>query len=109
MEIIYQNKWTSQFASKQAVELSKNEWGEALYELTGEQINRGLAKCRAEFKWPPSIAEFLQAAKVEDNPEHQGAAYRAFKPLSKPESTPEVKKAAMKEIKGIFSKKISLT
>ena len=50
-----------------------SEWSAGLSGLTGEQIGRAIKHCRAELKWPPTIAEFRQAA-------HDGmdATQRAF-------------------------------
>ncbi len=78
----------------------RQEWGEALAELTGDEIKLGLYRCRKEKTWPPSIAEFIELAKPR-NPEdwrHKGAAYRYFKRgLPKPRN----KEAALEAIRGI--------
>ena len=108
MNAIYLNKWTSQFATERDILLSKSEWAEGLFGLSADEIKRGLKKCRDEFKWPPSIAEFIQAAKGNKNTmEQNGAAYQVFKPLPKPESNPEVKDAALAQMRGIFNKRMA--
>jgi hypothetical protein len=60
--VIYEQKFTDKFADQNAIEAAMNEWGEALNGLTDVQIQRGLATTRRNNPWPPSIAEFYQAA-----------------------------------------------
>ena len=73
---IYRQKFTDQFADTQEQQESMQEWGEALVNLTGVQIKRGIEECRANKTWPPSIAEFIELAKGPAEWEHKGAAYK---------------------------------
>ena len=59
---IYETRFTEKFVNSADMESSMNEWGEALVGLTDAQIQRGLKTVRLKNHWPPSIAEFYQAA-----------------------------------------------
>jgi len=37
-------------------------WSEFLDKFTDEQITSGLEKCKSKYEWPPSMAEFRNAA-----------------------------------------------
>jgi hypothetical protein len=106
MHGIYLNKWASQFHTSDDVDIARAEWSEGLAGMTGEEIKKALDKCRKEFVWAPSIAEFRSAGLGGSNlPEQNTAAYRAFKRLPRPESDPVVKQAAMRKIREIMSNK----
>lgn len=45
------------------LELLAREWEIGLAGLTGQEIDRGLKHCRTQLRYPPSIAEFRQAAR----------------------------------------------
>jgi len=45
------------------LELLTREWQQGLQGLTGHEIDRGLKHCRANHRFPPSIAEFRAAAR----------------------------------------------
>ena len=106
MQGIFLSKWTSQFHTVNDINIARVEWSEGLAGMSGEQIKKALEKCRAEFKWPPSIAEFRLAGMGGNNLSEQNtAAYREFKRLPIPEADPEVKRAAMSLIKDMISNK----
>ena len=76
---IYDNKFTDKYSTIAELDAAQKEWGEALVDLTGNEIKRGIESCRDTKAWPPSIAEFKELAKggVEDW-EHGGPAYKEF-------------------------------
>jgi len=65
MSSIYGNKWTKGFASQEIENFAKREWYEGLTSanLSPDQIREGLDKCRNSQEWPPTISEFIAAAK----------------------------------------------
>ena len=106
MHGIYLNKWTSQFHSESDVDIARGEWAEGLAGMTGDQIKLALDKCRKEFVWAPSIAEFRSAGMGGSSlPEQNRAAYKAFSRLPSPMVDPEVKRAAMSIIKEMIGNK----
>lgn len=62
LEAIYLQKWADQFRTQEMLKASMEEWGKGLSDLQDAQIGRAIEVCRNEHKWPPSIAEFRQAA-----------------------------------------------
>ena len=106
MHGIYLNKWTSQFHTEQDVDIARGEWAEGLAGMSGDQIKKALDKCRKEFVWAPSIAEFRSAGMGGSSlPEQNRAAYKAFSRLPSPMVDPEVKRAAMSIIKEMIGNK----
>lgn len=105
LESIFGKKWNDQFSTEQRLESAMSEWGIGLYGLTGDQIKRGIDKTRLECKWPPSIAEFVQFAKGQDESwEHRGAAYQvAPKALPKPKTDPEKVRSNLQAMRGALS------
>lgn len=82
-EAIYGNLFVDRFKTQEDYEAAMQEWAEALVVLSGEQIKRGIEKCRVVKTFPPSIAEFMTLAREEMG--YQGAAYRFYRPaLPKP-------------------------
>jgi hypothetical protein len=103
MQSIYLTKWTSQFHTEYDIRATKQEWAEGLQGMTGEEIKKALKKCREEFNWPPSIAEFRLAGIGGGNlPEQNSAAYKEFKRLPRPKADPKIKEAAMSRIKELM-------
>lgn len=94
---IWPMAWPNIVASNDIDEIA-HEWSEGLAGLDGEQIKRGIEQCRQRCKWPPSIAEFRQAAEgVDENLRHAGAAYRIHESsrLLKADPNEETKKTAV--------------
>lgn len=62
----YPNRWRASFSSEQAIRNWRESWAEVFQEerLTFDEVKAGLAKCRREYDWPPSISEFLKACRV---------------------------------------------
>ena len=91
LRVIYGAKWDAQFADAALHDAAVVEWGIGLAGLSGEQIKRGIDRCRAELEWPPAIAVFLRLAKSADGWEHRGPAYRLHVPaLPKPKASGDV-------------------
>ncbi len=65
MSSIYGNKWTKGFASQEIESFAKREWYDAVVKanLSPEQVRERLDQCRDNQEWPPTISEFIQAAK----------------------------------------------
>jgi len=75
---IWGQRWTSQFPTAESLDLSRAEWTDAISALSAEELRRGIITCRDTHAWPPSIAEFLTAAR--QGHEHHTAAYRIVDP-----------------------------
>lgn len=59
MACIFPYSWAGQFPHEVATEVAKSEWLEGLHDLTEEQIERGLHRCRRKGRaLPPSIGVF---------------------------------------------------
>lgn len=59
MALIYSQKWTTNIPNTETAQLIENEWTQGVAWLTPAQIDHGVDRMRAEFEWPPSIAEFI--------------------------------------------------
>lgn len=61
----YPNKWRSNFRDEQAVQDWRISWAEAFEDegLTANDVALGIKNCRRMFDWPPSLTEFLRAAR----------------------------------------------
>ena len=59
-QAIWGYKWTNSLSNNEAIAIAQAEWGQALSHLSGEEIKKGIEHCRANFKYPPSITEFLE-------------------------------------------------
>lgn len=57
-QTIWGIKWANVIPNEDYLNAAKMEWGEALHDLTGEEIAKGIEYSRANLEWPPSIAEF---------------------------------------------------
>lgn len=68
---IYPHKWRSAFASEQAIQNWRDAWSDAFLEerLAPSEIKTGLAACRKQFEWPPSLPEFLKICRPNLEPE----------------------------------------
>ena len=98
---IYRQKFSDQFACEEEQKESMQEWGEALADLTGQQIKRGLDECRSQKSWPPSIAEFIELAKGSSSWEHKSGAYKRLqKALPKPVNR-EIGRQALSNLRGV--------
>ena len=71
--MIWPQSWGNIISNVSNLELFKNEWQEALAGMTAQQIKTGIEYSRTRHKWPPTIAEFIEAC-------HEGAnlEQRAF-------------------------------
>lgn len=63
LQAIYGARWDDQFPSEERHDAAMAEWAQALAGLSGDQIRRGIERCRVECEWPPSIAKFVALAK----------------------------------------------
>ena len=103
-EGIFGIRWSEQFRTEQVLESAMQEWAIGLAGLSGEQIKRGLDKCRSDCKWPPTIAEFLDMALERGTWEHASPAYRVNRDLlalPKPRDV-ESAKAHLVAMKGLL-------
>ena len=64
LRAIYMDKWDRCFHSDEELQASKYEWSEGLAGMSGDDIKRAIEHCRLNIKWPPSIAEFIEAGKI---------------------------------------------
>lgn len=55
-------KWHDHLAACGGLDAVAAEWRIGIEEMSGEQIKRALSHCRLHRAWPPSIAEFRDAA-----------------------------------------------
>ena len=104
LRAIYGAKWDEQFPDAALHDAAVVEWGIGLAGLSGEQIQRGIDRCRAELDWPPSIAGFLRLAKSgADSWEHAGPAYRVNVPaLRKPKARREIVEHGLRQLRAVF-------
>lgn len=65
LRAIYLDKWDRCFNSDQELSAAKFEWSEGLAGMNGDAVKRAIEHCRQNIKWPPSIAEFIDASKIE--------------------------------------------
>lgn len=72
---IWGMKWTSHVEACGGVDDVANEWRIGIDGMSGEQIKSALAVCRKRCVWPPTIAEFRDAASDGLTPEQR--AFRA--------------------------------
>lgn len=89
------------------LEAAINEWAIGLAGLSGDNIKRGLDKCRTDCKWPPSIAEFLDLAMERGTWEHTSPAYREnekVKALPRPRNI-EASRAHLERLRGVLNAK----
>lgn len=73
--VIWPRAWADQFGGVDRGLLAA-EWSQGLAGLTGDQIKRGIERCRNDKPWPPSIAEFREAARDGMNAEQRALAAR---------------------------------
>ena len=62
----YPNRWRASFGSEQAIRNWRESWAEVFEDerISFDEVKAGLAKCRREYDWPPSIAEFVKACRT---------------------------------------------
>lgn len=53
------------------LDLTIAEWAQAIEDLSDDQILQGIERCRNELRFPPSVAEFLEAATRARPPAHR--------------------------------------
>lgn len=79
------------------------QWSYGLQDLSQEEINRALDKCRTEVRFPPTLPEFFQLARsgiVKERTNHE--AYIEFKPTKKIECDPEIAKLHLEKMKQVL-------
>lgn len=61
----YPGRWRKDFPDPQSIENWRESWAEAFEEegITPEEMMVGLQQARKRYAWPPSVAEFIQAAR----------------------------------------------
>ena len=57
LSMIYMEKFTKFFPDDDTVEDWLQTWGEAMYDLTGEEIKHGLEVLARDYAWPPTMAD----------------------------------------------------
>lgn len=67
---IYTHRFESAYGDETTLNMAKREWAMTLVGTTTEQIEFALERCKREYAWPPTIAEFLKL--LEPNPEDLG-------------------------------------
>ena len=60
---IFGTRFESTFGTKDAIEIAKREWALCLIGVSEGLLAQALHRCKTEFSWPPSIAEFLKLLK----------------------------------------------
>lgn len=99
---IYTHRFESAYGDESTLNMAKREWAMSLLGTSTEQIEFALERCKREYAWPPTIAEFLKL--LEPNPEdlglpsvelaYQEACLHAHDPLQHTWSHPCVQLAA---------------
>ena len=74
--VIWMRTWAD-LVSKVDIDILRREWAEGLAGLSGEQVKLGIEICRAQSVWPPTIAEFRDAAQGGRNAEQRAFDARA--------------------------------
>lgn len=67
-ESIWGDKWLNRVGNLEMLRVVTEDWSQALDGFTGDEIKRGIDTCRAKHTWPPSIAEFIEAARPNRDP-----------------------------------------
>lgn len=70
----YPGRWRKDFPDPQSIANWQESWAEAFEEegITPDEVKVGLREVRKRYQWPPSVAEFIQAARP---PVNVDAAY----------------------------------
>ena len=66
--VIYMEKFTRFFDEPDVTEDWLNTWGEALSDMTGEEIKYGLSIVATNHPWPPTMGEFNACCKAAPKP-----------------------------------------
>ena len=82
-QVLYGNKWTSNYPSHELRTLAIEEWSRMLGGLSAEEIRRGLDTWKGE--WPPTAGEFRSVCE----PIRKKAAHKLFQALPRPEPSRE--------------------
>ena len=95
-KVIYPKKWDDQFKcdtdekTAEIIKMSMTEWCEGLAGMSGDQVKKAITYCRTNLEWPPSIAEFVKAGKI-DRPVHDMLLPRPPKVKPSPENIKRVR------------------
>jgi len=95
MQSIYGHLWSSQFKSVELLECAKREWDLSLKNLNTRDIGKGIELSKIECRMPPSLPTFLELC----NRSNRTGAHKTFPPLPKPQSNPEVARAALAQLR----------
>jgi hypothetical protein len=76
LRAIYGSRWSSCYASPEAVELAIAEWADLVERMTDQQLQSGIEWAKACSPWPPSLAEFVHAGLGIDDVEIRERAIR---------------------------------
>lgn len=102
MQQLYLEKWTAKWSTASEYDQLKQAYSMVLARLSGEEIAAGIEACIRDYDWPPTPAEFFQAAKrASEKP--IGPAYRVRrKELPRPPEQIEAsRRAAFAHIENI--------
>lgn len=102
MTATYGQKWQGYAPGKELLAVLLSEWGEALSDLTDDQIAQGARAMKdAHPEWPPTIGQFRALCRPQqsDEPEHRRRPVYVRQPPDPPEVWEERRRmmAAMKE------------
>jgi hypothetical protein len=98
-ELIWGEKWTRGYGDEKHMQAMMNEWQGGLANLSGTDVEYALTKLRATAEWPPTIASFIEASKLEKPQDVPGGL--GYKRLPTPKvnpKTPERELAKMREL-----------
>jgi len=64
LQAMYGDRWSYQFHSQSVMEVTRQQWREALvrWRVTGQQVARALDLCVMTHTRPPTLPEFIQLA-----------------------------------------------
>jgi hypothetical protein len=97
MQSIYGHLWSSQFKSVEILECAKREWDLSLRDLNVRQIGKAIELAKVECRMPPSLPSFLELA----NRANLKGPHKPFATLPKPNSNPDVARAALDQLRKI--------
>jgi hypothetical protein len=65
MDGMYPNKWRANFQNPDSIENWQAAWAEAFDQegISPNEVMAGIAACRKQYDWPPSLPEFLKACR----------------------------------------------
>ncbi len=62
---IYGHKFKSVFQSEDEIRIAKREWALSLRAFSEQELVRAVDRCKEEFVWMPTIAEFLKLLRLD--------------------------------------------